>query len=48
MSGACTMSHQPFPYDDISEPAVRVIDGFGLRSLHVGHRLDADDRHADL
>ena len=48
ISGACTMSHQPFPYDDIWEPVLRVIDAFRLGSLHVGHRLDADDRHADL
>src|SRR6516164_11669943 len=30
VSGACTMSHQPFPYDDIWEPVLRVIDAFGL------------------
>ena len=30
ISGACTMSHQPFPYDDIWEPVLRVIDAFGL------------------
>ena len=24
------MSHQPFPYDDIWEPVLRVIDAFGL------------------
>src|SRR5262252_9125571 len=30
ISGACTMSHQPFPYDDVWEPVLRVIDAFGL------------------
>jgi hypothetical protein len=30
ISGTCTMSHQPFPYDDIWEPVLRVIDAFGL------------------
>ena len=30
VSGACTMSHQPFPYDDIWDPVLRVIDAFGL------------------
>src|SRR5690348_2202296 len=30
ISGACTMSHQSFPYDDIWEPVLRVIDAFGL------------------
>ena len=48
ISGACTMSHQSIP--------VRRHLGAGAAghrcvragSLHVGHRLDADDRHADL
>ena len=30
ISGACTMSYQPFPYDDIWEPVLRIIDAFGL------------------
>ena len=30
ISGACTMSHQPFPYDDIWQPVLRAIDAFGL------------------
>jgi predicted TIM-barrel fold metal-dependent hydrolase len=30
ISGACTLSHQPFPYDDIWEPVMRIIDTFGL------------------
>ena len=30
ISGACTMSHQPFPYNDIWGPVLRIIDAFGL------------------
>lgn len=30
VSGACTMSHQPFPYDDIWDKVLRIIDAFGL------------------
>ena len=30
VSGVCTMSRQPFPYDDIWEPVLRIIDAFGL------------------
>ena len=31
VSGACTLSHRPFPYDDIWEPIGRIMDAFGLR-----------------
>lgn len=30
ISGACTLSHQPFPYPDIWEPLSRVFDAFGF------------------
>ena len=30
ISGACTLSHQPFPYPDIWEPLARVFDAFGF------------------
>ena len=30
ITGACTLSHQPFPYDDIWEPVCRMIDAFGI------------------
>ena len=30
ISGACTMSHEPFPYHDIWDPVLRIIDAFGL------------------
>lgn len=30
ISGACTLSHEPFPYPDIWEPLGRVFDAFGL------------------
>jgi L-fuconolactonase len=30
ITGACTLSHQPFPYNDIWDPICRVINAFGL------------------
>jgi L-fuconolactonase len=30
ISGACTLSHEPFPYGDIWEPLGRIFDAFGL------------------
>jgi len=30
ISGACTLSHEPFPYRDIWDPVSRVIDAFGI------------------
>jgi L-fuconolactonase len=30
ITGACTLSHQPFPYNDIWDPVCRVIDVFGI------------------
>jgi predicted TIM-barrel fold metal-dependent hydrolase len=30
ISGACTLSHEPFPYRDIWEPLGRVFDAFGF------------------
>jgi predicted TIM-barrel fold metal-dependent hydrolase len=30
ISGACTLSHEAFPYNDIWDPLARVIDAFGL------------------
>ena len=30
VSGACTLSHQPFPYNDIWDPLLRVFDAFGF------------------
>ena len=30
ITGACTLSHEPFPYNDIWDPVCRVIDAFGL------------------
>lgn len=30
ISGACTLSHNPFPYSDIWEPLSRVFDAFGF------------------
>src|SRR5260221_2354380 len=30
ISGACTLSHQPFPYNDVWGPLGRIFDGFGF------------------
>jgi len=30
ISGACMLSHQPFPYKDIWDPLARIFDSFGL------------------
>lgn len=30
ISGACTLSHQPFPYDDLWEPLGRLFEAFGF------------------
>ena len=30
ISGACTLSHEPFPYPDIWEPLRRIFDAFGI------------------
>ena len=30
ISGACTLSHQPFPYNDIWDPLCRIFDAYGL------------------
>ena len=31
ISGACTLSHGPFPYDDIWDPLCRIFEAFGIR-----------------
>jgi L-fuconolactonase len=30
ISGACTLSHEPFPYNDIWDPLCRIFDAFGF------------------
>ena len=30
ISGACTLSHEPFPYQDIWDPLGRIFDAFGF------------------
>jgi predicted TIM-barrel fold metal-dependent hydrolase len=30
ISGACTLSQQPFPYNDIWGPVLKIIDAFGI------------------
>jgi predicted TIM-barrel fold metal-dependent hydrolase len=36
ISGACTLSHEPFPYKDIWEPLARIFDAFGLNRCMWG------------
>ncbi len=36
ISGACTLSHQKFPYDDIWEPLCRIFDAFDLERCMWG------------
>jgi L-fuconolactonase len=36
ISGACTLSHEPFPYSDIWDPLARVFDAFGLNRCMWG------------
>ena len=36
ISGACTLSHQPFPYPDIWESLSRVFDAYGLERCMWG------------
>ena len=30
ISGACTLSREPYPYNDIWDPVLRIIDAFGI------------------
>ena len=36
MTGACTLSREPFPYDDIWDPLARVFEAFGLERCMWG------------
>lgn len=36
ISGACTLSHEPYPYNDIWDPVCRIIDAFGLERCMWG------------
>ena len=36
ISGACTLSHEPFPYPDVWEPLGRIFDAFGLERCMWG------------
>jgi predicted TIM-barrel fold metal-dependent hydrolase len=36
ISGACTLSHEPFPYKDIWDPLYRIFDGFGFNRCMWG------------
>jgi L-fuconolactonase len=36
ISGACTLSHEPFPYKDVRAPVGRILDAFGLERCMWG------------
>jgi predicted TIM-barrel fold metal-dependent hydrolase len=36
ITGACTLSHEPFPYKDIWDPLARIFDAFGLNRCMWG------------
>jgi predicted TIM-barrel fold metal-dependent hydrolase len=36
ISGACTLSHEPFPYRDIWDPLGRIFDAFGFERCMWG------------
>ncbi|MEX2228880.1 MAG: amidohydrolase family protein [Dehalococcoidia bacterium] len=36
ISGACTLSHEPFPYQDIWDPLARIFDAFGMNRCMWG------------
>lgn len=36
ITGACTLSHRPFPYDDLWEPLGRIFDAFGIQRCMWG------------
>jgi L-fuconolactonase len=36
ISGACTLSHEPFPYKDIWDPLARIFDAFGFNRCMWG------------
>lgn len=36
VTGACTLSHEPFPYDDLWDPLGRVFDAFGFERCMWG------------
>ena len=40
ITGACTLSHAPFPYDDIWDPLCTHLRALRHRSLPLGHGLD--------
>ena len=36
ISGACTLSHEPFPYPDIWDPLARIFDAYGFERCMWG------------
>ena len=48
VSGACTLSHEPYPFPDIWDPLARVFDAWGFSACLWGTVLDARvRRHRD-
>ena len=50
ITGACTLSHEPFPYPDLWEPLGRIFDAFGLeRSIRpaAARSVESEQRRKD-
>jgi hypothetical protein len=47
ISGACTLSREPFPYNDIWDPVLRIIDAFGIDAA-CGVRIGRGPARLDL
>jgi len=47
ISGACTLSHQPYPYDDIWDPIARIIDAFGVNRCMYESNFPVDKQSCD-
>ena len=48
VSGACTLSREPYPFPDIWDPLARVFDAWGFERCLWGTRLDARVRRRQL
>ena len=48
VSGACTLSKQPYPFPDIWDPLAPPVRRLGFRAVLVGHGLDARVRGRQL
>ena len=48
VSGACTLSREPYPFPDIWDPLARVFDAWGFDRCLWGYRLDSRLRSRQL